>query len=207
MTSLSAFLILRFVIGMGLGGELPVASTLVSEAVVPEKRGRVIVLLESFWAVGWLAAALISYFVIPSFGWQAALLLTALTAFYALYLRTSLPDSPKYESLSAKKKSVWENVKSVWARQYIRPTVMLSIVWFCVVFSYYGMFLWLPSVMLLKGFSMIQSFEYVLLMTLAQLPGYFSAAWLIEKAGRKWILVIYLIGTAGSAYLFERLIL
>ncbi len=84
VTSLSAFLILRFVIGMGLGGELPVASTLVSEAVVPEKRGRVIVLLESFWAVGWLAAALISYFVIPSFGWQAALLLTALTAFYAL---------------------------------------------------------------------------------------------------------------------------
>ncbi|KIL30232.1 hypothetical protein B4067_0310 [Bacillus subtilis subsp. subtilis] len=81
VTSLSAFLILRFVIGMGLGGELPVASTLVSEAVVPEKRGRVIVLLESFWAVGWLAAALISYFVIPSFGWQAALLLTALTAF------------------------------------------------------------------------------------------------------------------------------
>lgn len=49
---------------------------------------------------------------------------------------------------------------------------------------------------------MIQSFEYVLLMTLAQLPGYFSAAWLIEKAGRKWILVIYLIGTAGSAYFF-----
>ncbi len=97
---------------MGLGGELPVASTLVSEAVVPEKRGRVIVLLESFWAVGWLVAALISYFVIPSFGWQVALLLTALTAFYALYLRTSLPDSPKYESLSAKKKSVWENVKA-----------------------------------------------------------------------------------------------
>ncbi|WP_233099705.1 hypothetical protein [Bacillus velezensis] len=49
---------------------------------------------------------------------------------------------------------------------------------------------------------MIQSFEYVLLMTLAQLPGYFSAAWLIEKAGRKTILVIYLLGTAGSAYFF-----
>ncbi|WP_342490262.1 MFS transporter [Bacillus sp. FSL R5-0443] len=201
-TGLTVFLILRFLIGMGLGGELPVASTLVSEASAPEKRGRIIVLLESFWAAGWLLAAVISYFVIPSFGWQAALLLTALAAFYALYLRTGLPDSPKYESLSAKKKSVWENVKGVWARQYIRPTVMLSIVWFCVVFSYYGMFLWLPSVMLIKGFSMIQSFEYVLLMTLAQLPGYFSAAWLIEKAGRKRILVIYLIGTAGSAYFF-----
>jgi putative MFS transporter len=79
---------------------------------------------------------------------------------------------------------------------------MLWIVWFCVVFSYYGIFLWLPSVMVMKGFSMIQSFEYVLIMTLAQLPGYFSAAWLIEKAGRKAVLIIYLLGTALSAYFF-----
>lgn len=48
-TGLTVFLILRFLIGMGLGGELPVASTLVSEASPPEKRGRIIVLLESFW--------------------------------------------------------------------------------------------------------------------------------------------------------------
>ncbi|KXZ20086.1 MFS transporter [Bacillus nakamurai] len=201
-TGLTAFLILRFLIGMGLGGELPVASTLVSEASAPEKRGRIIVLLESFWAAGWLLAALISYFVIPAFGWQTALLITALAAFYALYLRKSLPESPANQPLSAQKKSVRAQVKSVWAKQYVRPTAMLSIVWFCVVFSYYGMFLWLPSVMLMKGFSMIESFEYVLLMTLAQLPGYFSAAWLIEKAGRKSILIIYLLGTAGSAYFF-----
>ncbi|MEC3656418.1 MFS transporter [Bacillus siamensis] len=200
-TGLTVFLILRFLIGMGLGGELPVASTLVSEASAPEKRGRIIVLLESFWAAGWLLAAVISYFVIPAFGWQAALLLTALAAFYALYLRRSLPESPVHQALS-QKKSIRGQAGSVWAKPYIRPTVMLSVVWFCVVFSYYGMFLWLPSVMLMKGFSMIESFEYVLLMTLAQLPGYFSAAWLIEKAGRKRILVIYLIGTAGSAYFF-----
>ncbi|MDP4172239.1 MAG: MFS transporter, partial [Bacillota bacterium] len=76
------------------------------------------------------------------------------------------------------------------------------VLWFCVVFSYYGMFLWLPSVMIMKGFSLIKSFEYVLVMTLAQLPGYFSAAWLIEKVGRKFVLVAYLIGTAVSAYFF-----
>lgn len=200
-TGLTVFLILRFLIGMGLGGELPVASTLVSEASAPEKRGRIIVLLESFWAAGWLLAAVISYFVIPSFGWQAALLLTALAAFYALYLRKSLPESPAHQALT-QKKSIRGQAGSVWTKPYIRPTVLLSVVWFCVVFSYYGMFLWLPSVMLMKGYSMIESFEYVLLMTLAQLPGYFSAAWLIEKAGRKTILVIYLLGTAGSAYFF-----
>ncbi|MCY7780299.1 MFS transporter [Bacillus haynesii] len=202
-TTLWAFLVLRFFVGMGLGGELPVASTLVSETVAPERRGRIVVLLESFWAFGWLAAALISYFIIPAYGWQIALLITAIPAFYALYLRIALPDSPKYEKLEQERKpTVMENVKSVWSRKYARPTAMLWIVWFCVVFSYYGMFLWLPSVMVMKGFSMIKSFEYVLIMTLAQLPGYFSAAWLIEKAGRKMVLTVYLLGTAVSAYFF-----
>src|SRR5690606_24838035 len=75
-TSLAAFLALRFLVGAGLGGELPVASTLVSESVPAHERGRVVVLLESFWAGGWLLAALISYFVIPDYGWRVALLLT-----------------------------------------------------------------------------------------------------------------------------------
>ncbi|WVP29501.1 MFS transporter [Bacillus licheniformis] len=202
-TTLWAFLVLRFFVGMGLGEKLPVASTLVSETVAPDRRGRVVVLLESFWAFGWLAAALISYFIIPAYGWQIALLITAIPAFYALYLRIALPDSPKYEKLAQERKpTIMENVKSVWSRKYARPTAMLWIVWFCVVFSYYGMFLWLPSVMVMKGFSMIKSFEYVLIMTLAQLPGYFSAAWLIEKAGRKMVLTVYLLGTAVSAYFF-----
>ncbi|MGE7764215.1 MFS transporter [Peribacillus sp. NPDC096540] len=203
VSTLSLFLILRFLIGMGLGGELPVASTLVSESVEASKRGRVVVLLESFWAVGWILAALISFFIIPVYGWRVALLLSAVPALYALYLRLKLPDSPKYTELENKQRSsVLNNMKSVWKKEYSRQTFVLWILWFCVVFSYYGMFLWLPSVMVLKGFSMIQSFEYVLIMTLAQLPGYFSAAWLIEKMGRKFVLITYLIGTAVSAFFF-----
>lgn len=93
-------------------------------------------------SAGW-AAALISYFIIPAYGWQIALLITAIPAFYALYLRIALPDSPKYEKLAQERKpTIMENVKSVWSRKYARPTAMLWIVWFCVVFSYYGMFLW-----------------------------------------------------------------
>ncbi|MEH7353415.1 MFS transporter [Neobacillus drentensis] len=202
-TTLSAFLVLRFFIGAGLGGELPVASTLVSESVSVEKRGRIVVLLESFWAGGWLIAAVISYFVIPKFGWQAALLISAIPALYALYLRIGLPDSPRFTAIKNKEKiSVFQSIKKLWSKEYARQTTMLWIVWFCVVFSYYGMFLWLPSVMIMKGFSLIKSFEYVMIMTLAQLPGYFTAAWCIEKLGRKFVLVVYLIGTAVSAYFF-----
>lgn len=202
-TTLAAFLILRFFVGMGLGGELPVASTLVSENVEAKERGRVVVLLESFWAGGWIVAALISYFVIPTWGWRVALILTAIPAFYAVYIRWHLPDSPQFAAkVESKKRSVFQNVRDVWTGKYARSTLMLWILWFAVVFSYYGMFLWLPNVMVGKGFDMITSFKYVLIMTLAQLPGYFSAAWIIEKAGRKFVLATYLIGTAISAFVF-----
>ncbi|TDK64285.1 MFS transporter [Bacillus salipaludis] len=202
-TTITMFLVLRFFIGMGLGGELPVASTLVSESVPVEKRGRIVVLLESFWAVGWLVAAVISYFVIPKFGWQVALLISAIPAIYTLYLRMGLPDSPRFtEAKKREKISVFQSMAKLFSKEYGRQTTMLWVVWFCVVFSYYGMFLWLPSVMVMKGFSLIKSFEYVLIMTLAQLPGYFTAAWFIEKFGRKFVLAVYLTGTAISAYFF-----
>ena len=201
-TTLAAFLVLRFFVGMGLGGELPVASTLVSESVEAHERGRIVVLLESFWAAGWLIAAIISYFIIPDFGWRVALIITALPALYAIYLRINLPDSPQFNAKKEPGRSFKQNIAEVWSKAYAKPTLMLWILWFTVVFSYYGMFLWLPSVMVMKGFDMITSFKYVLIMTLAQLPGYFTAAWLIERAGRKFVLVVYLLGTAASAYVF-----
>ena len=77
--SVASLLVFRFLIGLGLGAELPVASTLVSEFAPTRIRGRVVVALESFWAVGWLLAALIGYFVVPlsDDGWRWAFALGA----------------------------------------------------------------------------------------------------------------------------------
>ncbi|TXJ99893.1 MFS transporter [Lacticaseibacillus rhamnosus] len=196
-TGYGIFLVLRFIIGAGLGGELPVASTLVSESVPVEKRGRSVVLLESFWAAGWLLAAIISYFVMPIWGWRVATFATGLAGLYAFYFREGIHESRAFKKVA--RPGLIKTLTTLWRPPYVRSTLMLWIVWFMVVFSYYGMFLWLPSVMVLKGFSLINSFGYVLIMTLAQLPGYFVAAWLIEKWGRKTVLSLFLLGTAGSA--------
>ncbi|WP_254075580.1 MFS transporter [Paenibacillus tritici] len=195
--------VLRFIAGFGLGGELPVASTLVSESMPVQERGRAVVLLESFWALGWILSALIAYFVIPDYGWRIAFAIGAVPALYALYLRKAIDDSPKFAEIKkAPPVPLKARVAAVWSAEYRRSTIMLWILWFTVVFSYYGMFLWLPTVMVLKGFSLVKSFEYVLIMTLAQLPGYFTAAYFIEKFGRKFVLVIYLLLTAVSAAWF-----
>ncbi|MCL6604873.1 MAG: MFS transporter [Paenibacillus sp.] len=201
-TGFAVLCVLRFVTGFGLGGELPVASTLVSESMPAEERGRAVVLLESFWALGWIASALIAFFIIPDYGWRVAFAIGALPALYAIYLRRAIDDSPRFAEIRKAPVSLKKRIAIVWSPEYRRSTIMLWILWFTVVFSYYGMFLWLPTVMVLKGFSLVRSFEYVLIMTLAQLPGYFTAAYFIEKFGRKFVLVVYLLLTAVSAAWF-----
>ncbi|SFK98416.1 MFS transporter [Brevibacillus centrosporus] len=195
-TGFSLMLLFRFLIGLGLGAELPVASTLVNEFAPPEKRGRTVVLLESFWAVGWILAAIISYFVIPVYGWRVAVIIGALPMVYAWYIRRNVPESPKFHQRE-ERVPLKELLTS-----HKRETITLWIVWFAITFSYYGMFLWMPSVLVDKGFTMIKSFQYVLIMTLAQLPGYFAAAYLVERWGRKYTLATFLFMTGVMAFAF-----
>lgn len=79
---------------------------------------------------------------------------------------------------------------------------MLWLIWFGIVYSYYGIFTWLPSLLVKQGYTIVQSFEYVLIMILAQLPGYIVAAWLVEKLGRKATLAGFIGMCAVSAYMF-----
>ncbi|MFJ2044382.1 MFS transporter [Paenibacillus taichungensis] len=202
-TGFAVLCVLRLIAGIGLGGELPVASTLVSESMPTAERGRAVVLLESFWAGGWIVSALIANFVIPEYGWRIAFAIGAVPAFYALYLRRAIQDPPRYKNNTKIKKITFrEKVATVWSAPHRRTTLMLWILWFTVIFSYYGMFLWLPSVVMAKGFTLVKSFQYVLIMTIAQLPGYFTAAYFIERFGRKFVLVVYLTLTAVSAIAF-----
>jgi len=231
--SIGALIALRFLVGLGLGAELPVASTLVSEFAPARIRGRIIVILESFWAVGWTAAALIGYFIVPTSddGWRWALALGAVPAVWAIFVRLRLPESVRFLEAKGRhgeaEKIVAEfedaagvssppvaveppppavtaerPVATLFGARLRRRTISLWIVWFCVNFAYYGAFIWLPTVLVAQGFSLVRSFEYTLLITLAQLPGYAVSAWLVEKWGRRLTLAVFLAGSAVSAGLF-----
>ena len=91
----------------------------------------------------------------------------------------------------------------LWSSQYLRRTVMLWVLWFAITYAYYGMFTWLPTLLTEGGRGLTRSFAYVLIITLAQIPGYFSAAYLVDRVGRKWTLVSYLFLTAVGAFFFR----
>ena len=233
--SYESLLVLRFLVGFGLGAELPVAATLMTEYAPTAVRGRFMVLLESFWGLGWLAAALIAYLLIPHYGWKMAFFIGSLPALYVFVIRLAIPESVRYLAQQGRMEEAYDIVRSLereagqtvipfaaaseteslslersdkasfrelWGAAFVKRTIMLWIVWFGIVYSYYGIFTWLPSLMVTQGYGMIRTFEYVLIMTLSQLPGYFSAAWLVDVIGRKKTLALYLTGTAVASYFF-----
>src|SRR5690606_30918194 len=97
-----------------------------------------------------------------------------------------------------------EQFRRLWSTALAQRTFVLWVLWFGITFSYYGVFIWLPQLLVDRGLSTVRSFEYVLITTLAQVPGYFSAAWLVERWGRRPTLVTYLLGSAVSALLLGR---
>jgi putative MFS transporter len=200
-TGIGFLIVMRLITGLGLGGELPVTTTYVLESSPPELRGRRTAMLESFWALGSITAALIGFLLIPIFTWRAAFAITVLPALYALYLRRALPETPSFTKLGVKRR-MGENVKRLWSPAFRKRTTVLWILWFASNFAYYGMFFWLPSVMVLKGYSLIHSFGYVLIMAIAQYPGYLVASWLVEIIGRKWTLILFGLLSAISSLLF-----
>jgi putative MFS transporter len=230
--SVAALLVFRFLIGVGLGAELPVASTLVSEFAPARIRGRVVVLLEAFWALGWIAAALVGTFVIPLSpeGWRWAFAIGALPAAYSAVVRRTLPESVRFLERRGRTEEAEEVVRrferaagvepparipataappeareglgGLWRGAMRRRTAALWITWFALNFSYYGAFIWLPTLLVERGFSLVRSFEFTLWMALAQLPGYAVSAWLIERWGRRPTLATFLLGSAGAAAFF-----
>lgn len=93
---LAIFLVLRFVQGIGLGGEVPVAATYINEICPSRLRGRVVFALQTVFAFGVLMTALAAVWIIPHFGWRAMFVIGGLPLLLAILLPRLLPESPRW---------------------------------------------------------------------------------------------------------------
>ena len=222
--------VLRFLAGFGLGGALPLDFSLMSEFLPRRNRGRYLVLLESFWAVGTVAVAGLAFLVVPDHGWRPLLAASGLAAFLVFWIRARVPESPRYLVAAGREEEAAEILRDV-ARQngtqapdgplhvagagekppgvrallepaLRRSTIMLWISWFSIGLAYYGLFVYLPSIFVARGFSFLQTYGYSLILAGAQIPGYLTAAWLVERWGRRPTLVTFLAASGGFTVLF-----
>jgi SHS family lactate transporter-like MFS transporter len=95
--SFTAFLVLRALFGVAMGAEWGVGASLAMEKVPPRWRGVLSGLLQEGYAVGYLLAAVCSYFVFPRFGWRPMFFIGGLPALLALFVRARVKESAVWE--------------------------------------------------------------------------------------------------------------
>lgn len=87
----------------------------------------------------------------------------------------------------------------LWAPGLRRVTAMAWLMWLSITFSYYAFFTWIPSLLIESGMTITRSFGYSIAIYLAQIPGYFSAAYMNERIGRQATIASYMILGGMSA--------
>ncbi|MFQ5950632.1 MAG: MFS transporter [Candidatus Geothermarchaeales archaeon] len=229
--------LLRGLTGFGVGGTLPVDYSIFAEYLPTKKRGRYLVYLESFWALGTVVAAGIAFLVTSAVGatpgWRYLLAISAAPGIVIFLIRRYVPESPRFLVLRGKESEAREvlrkvaaqnaveidvgeisaearttkfTVSALWTSRFVKTTFMLWVAWFTISIGFYGVAIWLPSILAERlQVPFHRAFWFVFLMALAQLPGYFSAAYLIEKIGRKWTLGSYLVASGLFTYVFAQI--
>lgn len=220
---------LRAVTGFGLGAALPLNFSLFAEYLPSHNRGRHMVLMEAFWALGTVLAAGLAWLLVPTVGWRPLLASTAVTVVVVVWIRRHVPESPRYLLTAGRPvqaRAVLERVARVngrrlpagplevteghrpaplpalWTPRLRRSTAMLWTAWLCIALGYYGIFTWLPTVFVERGFDFLDTYLYTFLLALAQVPGYLSAAFLIERWGRPLTLTVYLMASGVCTFAF-----
>ncbi len=224
-------LALRFMTGLAVGGTLPVDYALMAEFLPARSRGRWLVMLEGFWAVGTVVIALAAWavsFYVPADGWRYIFLVTGFPALIGIWLRLWVPESPLHllrtgqteearrvlnqmlrtngerelaanEAIAAPAPAGQTGLLSPLLR---RRTLLVLLVWFLVSVSYYGVFTWMPARLADGGFGYVRGYGFLVLVALAQLPGYALAAWGVERWGRRPTLIAFLLLSAAGCALF-----
>ncbi|MCI1013721.1 MULTISPECIES: MFS transporter [Herbaspirillum] len=224
-------LALRLLTGIGVGGTLPVDYTMMAEFLPSARRGRWLVMLESFWAIGTICLAVLAL-VAVSWGndaWRVIFFVTGLPALVGVVLRFYVPESPMYLNRSGKSdaaRKVLERVAKVngsstpipplqpevverkpmsalFSAALRRRSLSLYLAWGLISIAYYGVFVYLPVKLGSEGFGFMRGQIFLIFLALVQLPGYALSAYGVERWGRKPTLVGFLLLSAVGCMLYS----
>ena len=232
--SMGVLILLRFIIGIGLGAENVVGYSTLTEFIPPQARGKWLGGMSVFVVSGLPAAGLVGTFVIPRFGWRAMFIIGGLGALAVWYLRKALPESPRWlESVGRREEAnailqAIERESSGGAplpppvsaapvthsrslgsllNSVLFPRMIVGCVTLIVINTLiYGFVTWLPTFFVQEGLSIANSFRYALVMSFGAPIGSAIGAFTADSWGRKPTIIGASLFTilVGSIYPFIR---
>ena len=191
-------IIFRFVLGVGIGGDYPVSSTIMGEYAGKKTRGLLITMVFAMQAAGLvfgpaLAAGLLASGLSHNITWRLLLAFGAVPAMAVFWMRRRMAETPRFQLANRQKQriSFTEGFTRLIARRDLLVRLIgASATWFLMDFAYYGNTVSSPKVLAAispSGALISHVLTQLVIFVVAAVPGYFVAAWFMDRLGRKAI--------------------
>lgn len=201
--------VLRALQGIGFGGEWAVGAVLVGEIVAPAHRGKAVGLVQSGWAIGWGAAALlysVAFSILPeALAWRSLFWISILPALLVLYIRKHVPEPDVFVAADAARKqgagrsSPW----AIFAPPLLRRTVLAALLCTGMQGGFYAMSIWLPTLLKVeRHLSVLGTGAYLLVIIAGSFCGYLVGAWLADYLGRRLNFILFSVLSLASVCLY-----
>jgi MFS family permease len=195
---LGDLLVWRALVGLGLGGQWSAGATLVAESWPAQHRGKAISLMQSGWAIGYMAAAGLSALILPTLGWRALFLAGVLPALVTVWIRRKVREPEVWLRRPRGEGRFLDLFRSPHARRTGIATAVAT----SVQFAYWGLFTWLPGFLAARvegggaGLSIVKTSGFVFAAQVGAFAGYNSFGWLADRAGRRPAFAVYVAAAA-----------
>ena len=198
--SVSQLIFWRSLAGIGLGGEWASGSVLVAETWPEKHRAKGIGLMQSGWAIGYMAASLLAALVLPRWGWRPLFFLGVLPAFVTWWIRRNISESQEW---SKRTDSGRASLKPLLQTPLLGRLSLLTALCCCLLFGYWGLFTWIPTYLsspLEKGgagLSVVKSSAWLFPMQIGAFFGYILFGYFADRVGRKAAFVTFVLATSS----------
>jgi MFS family permease len=197
--SVAELVLWRALVGIGLGGEWSAGSVLVAETWPARHRGKAIGLMQSGWAIGYAAAALLAAAILPVYGWRVLFALGIAPALLTVWIRRSVPE-PEIWSASTRRPLL--DARALLRPPLRRRVVVSTALATSLLFAYWGLFTWVPSYLAGPkeaggaGLGIVRSSWWIVAMQAGAFLGYSSFGFLADRFGRRPTLQAFVLGAA-----------
>jgi MFS family permease len=194
----------RAAAGVGLGGEWAAGSVLVAETWPERHRAKGIGLMQSGWAIGYIAAALLSAVALPRFGWRTMFWFGLAPAAVTWWIRRSVPESAEWTRAGDGRRGTGDREKGRSTRGLFGRNLLVLTAMCCfLLFGYWGLFTWIPTYLATPmerggaGLSIVKSSAWIVPMQIGAFCGYVLFGFLADRFGRRHAFLWFVLATAA----------